>query len=493
MNGDQAGQFLAMARALGHDTEALGGGEGYRTRLRLESLEQARALVQVPEEVRAQRAEVFATSQACQDETFWQRFDKAMAYVFGAGELTAADRFFCDRLFPMDIEAVSLPDKVLQPNEVWDLGTSTAPVIVNLGTLTMMPGSRIVIRNTVLRFSCQTLVRQTSAGVAGIEFPRAAAPHFDYQSGNYDIGIFGLNPDQYRWLQVATGTYAPGLNSGQVTPELVNAFAAASLPLTTNARVSVLSPDHAWRIVDASYGRTYSLVVDPGDAGQIDVFQLAMEGSAGGAGGAGGPGTDGTCTCSGSEPGNGGTTGGMGSGGALGGAGVAGPHGLPGLRADIEIGDLQGNLVIMTRGGDGAQGGRGGPGGPGGKGGKGGYGSRCAATCDDGGSGGTGGDGGQGGSGGQGGNGADAFDIFVTVPPAQKAQVTPVALASNAGLAGPGGSGGGAGAGGDAGGAAMYCHGGSQGSEGKPGSSGSAGKAGDHGGLAGRIIINGQG
>ena len=62
--------------------------------------------------------------------------------------------------FPLSIRAISLVSKTLGPGEVWDLGTSTMPVVVNLDSLIMDVGSRIEIRNTYLTFSCQTLERK---------------------------------------------------------------------------------------------------------------------------------------------------------------------------------------------------------------------------------------------------------------------------------------------------------------------------------------------
>jgi len=81
----------------------------------------------------------------------------------------------------LKIDAISLREKKLGPDELWDLGTSTNPVVINLETLTMEPGSRIEIRNTILSFTCENVIRNGSTTPSS-------------EGANYDFGIFGETP-----------------------------------------------------------------------------------------------------------------------------------------------------------------------------------------------------------------------------------------------------------------------------------------------------------
>jgi hypothetical protein len=351
---------------------------------------------------------------------------------------------------------------------------------LNISTLTMGAGSRIIIRNAVLSLTCQKLIRQSGGTAVG--------------DGNYDIAVLGANPDEVLRLQVAS-TFSAGLNQGTISVALVTAFGTAN-PLSTNALVMVITPGQAWRLIDYGNNRTYSLVVNPGDSSKILVFRVAMQGAVGPRPNDGYKGTAGTCKCSGSEPGDRGGIGQEPAASGAGGPGSTGFEGLPSMRSELNIGNLEGILVIRTQGGNGAQGGMGGSGGDGARGGEGGDGTRCAGTCTWGGDGGKGGKAGDGGKGGTGSNGGFAADLYVTLAnPAQASQIIPSTLPSLAGLAGAGGRPGKPGAGGAGGSGVSHniCGGGNTGPNGDGGALGEAGSPGERGGLAGRIIINGVG
>ena len=84
---------------------------------------------------------------------------------------------------------------------------------------------------------------------------------------------------------------------------------------------------------------------------------------------------------------------------------------------------------------------------------------------------------------------------MVTVPDDAAKRIFRILASSNPGDGGPGGDPGDGGAGGAGGDGVSHniCGGGDKGSTGKPGVAGTKGPIGDHGGLAGRIIINGVG
>ena len=402
--------FMSIAKTLGHDEALKAGSNEVRTTITPKNLEHARAVFsRAGAEERAKRGKLFFDRIGYRSRKPEGRHDRAFSYILADGQITQDDETPVAKFLEgLNIEAVSIGDKTLGPNEVWNLGTSTNPVVLNIDTLTMEVGSRIEIYNTVLSLTCQNVIRNGSTG------PSAAA-------ANYDIGIFGVQP----------------------------------------------SPPPV--------------------------------GSQGGTGGVGIAGSGGTCKCSNTEPGNNGGKGDMGGQGGQGSPGAPGDNGLPALTAEITIlnslGGTSGTLAIKSQGGVGAIGGKGGKGGTGGTGGKGGNGARCSGTCTNGGDGGPGGTGGPGGPGGQGGNGATAEDVMVTVPDDAAKRIFRILASSNPGDGGPGGDPGDGGAGGAGGDGVSHniCGGGDKGSTGKPGVAGAKGPIGEHGGLAGRIIINGVG
>src|SRR5262249_12019470 len=153
--------------------------------------------------------------------------DRGQAFVFADYELSDDDLDRIRRFMPMEVRAMSIPTKILKEDEVWDLGTSTGPVAINVDYLEMHPGSSVVIRNTILSFTCQKLTK----------IARSAPPG----SPAYDFGILGVTPDQVAQAKLDLKTYQDALNKGgKASQQIVQAFIAAKLPLSTNAEITVV-------------------------------------------------------------------------------------------------------------------------------------------------------------------------------------------------------------------------------------------------------------
>ena len=170
--------------------------------MKLENLDHARAVFsRADAEDRAKRQRIFFDRIAHRQRRPEGRHDRAFSYIVADGELTPDDQApVAEYLKHLDVEAISLVDKTLGPNEVWNLGKSTNPVVINLGTLTMEPGSRIEIFNTILSFTVENVIRNGSTGLtAGSE--------------NYDFGIFGVKPEPP--AATATGGTGGVGNGGQ--------------------------------------------------------------------------------------------------------------------------------------------------------------------------------------------------------------------------------------------------------------------------------------
>src|SRR5215831_4016230 len=143
--------FTSLAKSLGHDVAALMAGKEIRTNLTVHNLAELKAALNPDGEILPLGAAAGLSGV----------IGEVTRYVYVGQALTPEAARRVELLFPLEVNAISANDKVLAPDEVWDLGTSTSPVTVNLGTLTMQPGSSVRIQNTVLQFTVETLCRNT--------------------------------------------------------------------------------------------------------------------------------------------------------------------------------------------------------------------------------------------------------------------------------------------------------------------------------------------
>lgn len=156
MSEKQKSTFMTRASQIGHDSVTLATkGEQYTVK-KVASIDELRTLLGPGGETERK-----AFSKAVGSAPASSARHAAHQHVFGTGTLSAEHADFVEKSLPVEVKVASIENKTLQPNEVWDLGTSTTPVVINVGTLTMMKGSRIVIRNTALSFTCQKLIRES--------------------------------------------------------------------------------------------------------------------------------------------------------------------------------------------------------------------------------------------------------------------------------------------------------------------------------------------
>jgi hypothetical protein len=359
-----------IAGKLGHDVTSLRAGQEIRSTVQVNSLDELKQLFdhgEAPE----QRATVAQTIGADRPEHADPENDsldavthRVEAHVLGDAPISDADRQRVAAAFPMHVTAISAPDKTLGPGEVWDLGTSTSAVTVNLGTLTMQPGSAIKIQNTVLSFTVATLVRNAGTGGAA----------------NYDIGIFGATggtgtAGTQGGAGGPGGTGNPGTcqsgggisgNDGGVGG-VGSAGATGGVGGVGNDGLPALS---ATIKVGSLTGSAGQLVV----ATQSGTGGYGGPGGTGGAGGSGGHGGDGAnCGCEGTNGGSGG----QGGHGGAGGTGGTGGSGVSGSNVYVTVPSGQTNMIVRVRnpapsgpGGTGGAGGGQGTGGSGGSAGK---------------------------------------------------------------------------------------------------------------------------
>jgi len=377
--------FLDIAKTLGHDVGSLRAGEAVVHDRTVDDIGDLKALLTagVPDGV------LRDTGDSSGGDT--SIVGKAQGFVFGDAPLSPADRAQVARAFPMTITTQSLSDKTLAANEVWDLGTSASPVVINLRTLTMEPGSSIRIANTVLTLNVQTLIRNAAAGAVS--------------SANYDLGIFGVTgatpPAPPQGIAGSSGQAGaggtcgsgggiagddgkPGGSGGSGGSGAAGTTGGDGLPSLT-AAINIGSGG-----IGGTAGQ-FVVYTRSGDGGQ------GGPGAKGGNGGQGGPGgTGATCGCEHTNGGNGGN----GSNGAQGGGGGIGGNAVKGNDIFVSVPTGQKDRVVTFS--SIANPGQGGPGGPGGNPGGGGWGGAGggASGCPTG----SGGSNGSGGAAGASGN-----------------------------------------------------------------------------------------
>jgi hypothetical protein len=351
--------FLKRATELGQDIEKLKKGETIDQVIKVDNIANLKLLLNgnTP-------ANVSKTKPVSANKNAITIAEKAHDYVFFDSPLTDGDLAQLKSIFPVSIRTISAQDKTLQPGEVWDLGTSTNPVVVNLGTLTMQPGSSIKIANTVLDMTVNTLVVNSGDS-----------------TNPYDMGIFGvkgITPPQVGPVKDAdngavgsSGTCGPGGgvpgDNGGTGGKGTTGYVGNTGYVGGNGLPSLTAI-----IMLGNINGNFKISTRSGDGGQ------GGQGGVGGKGGTGGTGGKGaTCGCTNTNGGKGGNGGDSGNGGVGGKGGDA----TDGNNIYVIVPKGQSGKIIQIIGT--ANGGPGGPGGPAGSpgakgvGGKGGGASGC--------------------------------------------------------------------------------------------------------------------
>lgn len=352
--------FLKRATDLGQDIEKLKNGQVIDQIITVDSLAKLKALLND-----GTTANVNAKKPVSADQNAIVSIaEKVHDHIFFDSILEDNDISYLKRVFPVDVRTVTAGDKTLQPGEVWDLGTSTSPVVVNLGTLTMQAGSSIKIANTVLDMMVDTLVVNTGS-----------------TTSPYDLGIFGvkgITPPQAGPVKDAdNGTVG---SSGTCGP-------GGGVPGDNGGTGNTGQPGHdgnTGTVGGNGFPSLTSIIKIGNITGNFRISTRSGDGGQGGQGGVGGNGGVGgtgghgaTCGCTNTNGGKGGTGGNSGNGGVGGKGGDA----VDGNNIYVIVPKGQAGKIIQINAT--ANGGPGGPGGPAGKpgakgvGGKGGGASGC--------------------------------------------------------------------------------------------------------------------
>ena len=165
-------EFFKRANAFGHDEVELTNGEEIITYFTVSDIDEARDLMSTAsKEQKDQRSRTFFNQPIQRRRRLGQGVhDRVESYCFAAGTFDTDDRMGLNRHLPLRVKAVSVREKTIAANEVWDLSVRGEQwglddreelyVILNIGTLTIEPGASLIIRGNLFFLLCQELIHE---------------------------------------------------------------------------------------------------------------------------------------------------------------------------------------------------------------------------------------------------------------------------------------------------------------------------------------------
>ncbi|WP_141335241.1 hypothetical protein [Raoultella terrigena] len=163
--------FLSIALRLGHDVEALMDGHEIITYQRIPTLEIAReVLCRASAEIRRRRSRVFYQGIAARQRLAQGMHDRGEEFVYADGVIHPRDAVGLSHHLPLPVKLVSVKEKVVKANEVWDLSVrhdqwgldymEELYTTVNIERLILEPGARVIIQGNVFSLHCQKIERR---------------------------------------------------------------------------------------------------------------------------------------------------------------------------------------------------------------------------------------------------------------------------------------------------------------------------------------------
>jgi hypothetical protein len=161
--------FQEVAQLHGHGETLLAQGEEVCTYRMLAPDEIMRVVSRASTEQRARRKQTFFHPAIAARRRLGQGFhDRAEAYLFAAGDLDERDRAFILKQMPMPARIVSVAHKIVCAGDTWDVSVRAQHFglsnkqdcfsIVNVGTLQLESGARVIVRGNILSLACDLVV-----------------------------------------------------------------------------------------------------------------------------------------------------------------------------------------------------------------------------------------------------------------------------------------------------------------------------------------------
>lgn len=370
---------MERVRLLGHDLAAIQQGEECCTYFTLPTvLDVRRVLSNATEASRRERQKTFFNPPIAARRRLGQGMhDRGEAVTFADGVIDEADVDGQNRHLPARVKAISVAEKTIAANDVWDVSVRGSVwgiddleelyVTVNVGRLIIEPGAALIVRGNVFSLLCQEIIAHENA-----------------QEDAFHIGIlptpfsvdFGHGP-----LHGTPGANGASGRDGLAGRTLEAERTLIGFRLREAAELTVMNGsagEPAKNGSDGARGRNGGMckiaeLTLRRVTGPLTVFAQAGSGGDGGNGGHGGSGGRGGDAGDGHRLWHGIINGGEGGNGGRGGDGGHGGHaGNGGLASNIYINVPIADehkitrIAFPSRGGNGGAGGHGGAGGAGG-------------------------------------------------------------------------------------------------------------------------------
>ncbi|WP_162915575.1 hypothetical protein [Paraflavitalea soli] len=205
-------EFLHKASLMDHDHGPLLAGEEITTYFHLHNFDIARQVLSNATDEQHQKRLPFFYSPAheLRAKLGQGKHDRGEAVVFAGAPISEHDAKGIHRHFPVCVKGVSVLHKVVRkgetwdltmPQEIWNLGEmEELYTIVNIGTLALEEGARVVIRGNVFSMLCQRLITLGDPG-KGLDYQIGVLPtpfSVDFGHGPQNgvhgkAGVSGLN------------------------------------------------------------------------------------------------------------------------------------------------------------------------------------------------------------------------------------------------------------------------------------------------------------
>ena len=168
-NTPLAVEFVKHCAVLGHDLREAMQADGATRMLEVPTLDDFRPFLASTRTERARRAHDFYNPGIAARRRLGQGLhDRGEASVFASGDLSDTDRAGLAHHLPLHVKAISVAHCVVSAGSTWDVSVRGAAwglddmeelyVVLNLGTLVLERGARLVVRGNVFVCLCQRLI-----------------------------------------------------------------------------------------------------------------------------------------------------------------------------------------------------------------------------------------------------------------------------------------------------------------------------------------------
>lgn len=167
---NSAETFKEIAKTLGHDLNALNNGKEITTYIRIPTMPEARKILSRASEIqRKKRSSVFYTGIESRQRLPQGMHDRGEEYTHANGHIHSGDKKGLSNHFPIRVKVISIKEKVIKKDEVWDVSIrhdfwgvdymEELYTVINIETLILEPNAQLNVKGNVFSLSCQNIIR----------------------------------------------------------------------------------------------------------------------------------------------------------------------------------------------------------------------------------------------------------------------------------------------------------------------------------------------